>query len=182
MRDTVVDRKVHPAWIVWRRPRSSYFSARLNRKPILRPIHGGGDTQDHGSVICEEIAQPKDRNEPIRVVFVGVPTLMASLIERDVARRSGIELLAPKSAVDRQIDVDVVVLGSEGLQDPVEVRAALGRWPSAQVIEVHVSRGGVALYELRPCRRRLGELDASEIVDLIARSTTSSWAGWRAEA
>jgi len=131
---------------------------------------------------CEH-ARRATRSRPVGVLFVDVPPLLASLLAREIDASDDVHLVGPDAVDDHTPDsLDAVVLGVQNGVGAERVRALLMRWPWLRVLEIVVSGEAATLYELRPRRALLGELDPSEIIGALVEPGAYDWGRWAPEA
>jgi DNA-binding NarL/FixJ family response regulator len=119
--------------------------------------------------------------EPIRVLLLETPHLLRGILEHEILVRSGFELLKETRGVyqmltEERLPPDVVILGLRAAEDATLVPALFARWPRAQVMTVTQAGNDVAVYELRPRQRVLGQMSPTEILEALQEAVHGSHA------
>ena len=120
---------------------------------------------------------PVQPDAPIRILVVGLSTLVQDLIE--AVSGEDIELIDAPASIDlvdaiRQAHADYVLLPLSGSQLPMEVKRYLTNQAHVRVIGVEEAEGHALLYQLVPEVRELGEVAPVELVDAIRGNVSYS--------
>ena len=98
-----------------------------------------------------------------------LPRILHTIIEDAVAEEADMEVICGHAssslvamAASRRIDITII-----GEDDLDTVSALLGARPHMDVFAVVPTGGETMLYEMRPCRVRLGEVSATSLVQAI---------------
>jgi DNA-binding NarL/FixJ family response regulator len=111
--------------------------------------------------------------ECIRVLLVELEPLLLRDITTNFLRRDGVDVvgrLPSREALADQVArarAEIVVLGLAGTEFPPECRELLVRYPRMKVLGVAAEGRRGFLYELRPHKVPLGELDPKRLLDAI---------------
>ena len=116
-------------------------------------------------------------DEPIRLLVIGLSTLVRELIES--AKADDIVLMDAAASADlvdaiRHAQVDFVLLPLDGSELPSTVKRYLSDQAHVRVIGVHEADGRAIMYQLVPEARELGEVTPTGLLDEIRRTPAYS--------
>jgi hypothetical protein len=110
---------------------------------------------------------------PIGIVLVDMPKLLRDLLEHTLAAEPDMVVLATEPEVDaladaaRETDADVVIVGLEDGELPVQARELLAGHDRTMVVGVEAVDGEAVLYELRPERTSIGTATPTALATAI---------------
>lgn len=105
---------------------------------------------------------------PVRVLLYGIPPMLRSIIDHEIAQRSDVELLEPDSPDAREHrDVDVILTGAADPHDARHACALLTEWRKTRILVVSVSGRDVVMYEWYPQKVVIGDLSPHMLVNVI---------------
>jgi DNA-binding NarL/FixJ family response regulator len=119
----------------------------------------------------------REAMERVRVLLLEVPRLLRDILEQAMQGSPECEVmkdLDTGAAGSEGLPPDVVILGLTGDEDTTLVPTLFARWPRARIMTV--GQGDAAtLYELRPNRRVLGQISASEMAETLRDVVRRGW-------
>jgi hypothetical protein len=106
--------------------------------------------------------------EAVRVLLVNMPQLLHDIVRSTLATADGVTLVAELDGYDRVVETarsaraDVIVCAAEHAGTQL-----LSECPRARIVAISDDGAGGFLYELRPCRRELGAISPTTLVDAV---------------
>lgn len=122
--------------------------------------------------------------EPIKILLVGMPRLMADIIEfgldahPDMLIVGKLDSRAELVAQTRRTHPDFLVLDLDDARLPEECDAMFAESPHMRVLGLERDGAEAALYELRPRRAALGSISPSELAIAIRSANANPVRLW----
>ena len=113
----------------------------------------------------------------IRILLLGMPTMLRSIIRGITADQPGLEIVGEASqatewsSLIREARPDVVIMEVTGAAGTDLARELLEEYPRVKVLGLSADGRRGVLHELRPHRVPLGELSPESLIEAIRRST-----------
>ena len=110
--------------------------------------------------------------EPIRVIFIDMPTMVRQILTQAVAGDPGLVLEYEAAGSAEALELldglegGVVLVGDPRLGEEA-IADLLRHAPASVLLAVHSNGDGLDLYELQPQRFALGQASPQQVVDLI---------------
>jgi hypothetical protein len=114
-----------------------------------------------------------DRLEPITVLAVGLSGVLGDILRREASRRGGVTFVGEVDAAEdvlpalRRRPAELVLCALKSVGGPRLFHDVLREWPGTRVLAIEEDGRRASLYEMQPHRVPLGEVSASELVQLI---------------